>query len=242
MICLLVSRFLIVILISTVFGALGFLYSFFGLLDQNTKIINIELVSQLTVKEIGGHFIFGFLVTIFSRNLQVTLLTGLMALTIDSDHLLNMAGYHILAGIDHSIPFAILSSTIIGLTAYLLDRNRILLSKANDIIIPLSLKNNNRKVESKQYAEIKKGHFIFIYDNVFREYLSLTLMAFLSHIAYDSFVDYNARFPLLAPFSFIQYTIPQIYGLPIEGVGMLIGYLYYYNQHAKPNKRFLSRG
>jgi hypothetical protein len=57
--------------------------------------------------------------------------------------------------------------------------------------------------------------------------LLITVAAFLSHIAYDVFVDDNARFPIFAPFSFTQYLIPQIFALPIELVGMLIIYAYY---------------
>ena len=39
------------------------------------------------------------------------------SLCIDSDHLLNIIGFHIQPRIDHSIPFAIVSSILIGLVA-----------------------------------------------------------------------------------------------------------------------------
>src|ERR671930_1524943 len=110
---------LIIILISSLFGALGFLYSFFGLLEQQRakSIIPLEPFRLLTLQEIGGHFLFGVIVSLPSKNQKMGLLTGLMAVTIDSDHFLNLAGFHVQLRIDHSIPFAILSSILIGIAS-----------------------------------------------------------------------------------------------------------------------------
>ena len=64
--------------------------------------------------------------------------------------------------------------------------------------------------------------------NVFAQLLfMITIGAFLSHIAYDVFVDDKARFPLLAPFSFSQNLIPRMYSLPIEAAGFIAIYLWY---------------
>jgi membrane-bound metal-dependent hydrolase YbcI (DUF457 family) len=57
--------------------------------------------------------------------------------------------------------------------------------------------------------------------------LLITLAAFLSHIAYDTFVDGKALFPLFLPFSFNQIVIPRMYSLTIEVAGFLLVYLYY---------------
>jgi hypothetical protein len=59
------------------------------------------------------------------------------------------------------------------------------------------------------------------------------LTAFLSHIAFDTFVDEQARFPLFAPFSFTEFMIPAVYALPLEAAAALITYLYYvsFNRH-----------
>jgi len=65
--------------------------------------------------------------------------------------------------------------------------------------------NNNNK---------RKSFFIF--------FSFITLSAFLSHIAYDVFVDKKARFPLFAPLSFSEFIIPKVYGIPIEAVGFLV--------------------
>jgi hypothetical protein len=65
------------------------------------------------------------------------------------------------------------------------------------------------------------------------------LIAFLSHIAFDAFVDEQASFPLFAPFSFNEFMISSVYALPIEAVAALITYLYYvgfYRHHFKPRQ------
>ena len=209
----------IIILISLLFGALGFSYSFLGLLDYHQVIRPLEVFRILTVQEIGGHFVFGFLVGLPSKNLSIALLTGLMALTIDADHLLNISGIHIQGRIDHSIPFAISSAVIIGIAAMCISNTKILQSNRNKTILSLGYK-------SKHNEDNNKSNSIFE-NNIFLQFLLITVAAFLSHIAYDVFVDDNARFPLFAPFSFTQYLIPQIFALPIELVGMLIIYAYY---------------
>jgi hypothetical protein len=79
-----------------------------------------------------------------------SILIGLMALTIDSDHLLNIAGFHIQGRIGHSIPFAIVSSVLMGFIA---DKLYFKISRENDIIIgvPSSrLKRYKKSEEAKQ--------------------------------------------------------------------------------------------
>jgi hypothetical protein len=49
-----------IISLAVIFGLLGFVYSFFGLLDSTKNIISLEPFHLLTVQEIGGHFLFGF--------------------------------------------------------------------------------------------------------------------------------------------------------------------------------------
>jgi hypothetical protein len=208
----------IIISISLLFGVLGFSYSFLGLLDYHQVIRPLEVFRILTVQEVGGHFIFGFLAGLSSKNLRVALLTGLMALTIDADHFLNIAGFHIQGRIDHSIPFVISSAIIVGVAATCIN-NTILQFNKNKTILSLGYR-------SKHEEDNNKSNSIFKND-IFLQFLVITVAAFLSHIAYDVFVDNNARFPLFAPFSFTQYLIPQIFALPIELVGMFMIYAYY---------------
>jgi hypothetical protein len=51
---------------------------------------------------------------ILSRNVKIGVMTGLMALTIDFDHLLSAVGLEIETRLAHSIPFAIMSCILIG--------------------------------------------------------------------------------------------------------------------------------
>jgi hypothetical protein len=202
-----------IISLSVVFGTLGFLYSFLGLFEQTKNVVALEPFRLLTIQEIGGHFLFGFIVSLPLRNLKIAILTGLMALTIDSDHLLNFSGLHIQGRIDHSIAFAILSSVIMGIIA-----------------AKVYFKISRERIEK---AEERKGNNIFSIlsrsgcNSFFIFFFFITLSAFISHIAYDVFVDDRAKFPLLAPFSFSEFVIPRIYGLPIEAIGILILYVYH---------------
>ena len=241
-----ILQLLIIILVSLIFGALGFLYSFVGFLDQ-TAIISLEPFRGLTIEEIGGHFLFGFIVGIAFKNLKISILTGLMAVTIDADHLLSATGFDIQGRIDHSIPFAILSSILMSIIT---SKIYYKISKANLIILPQlplgsisstpssaplvsSSSNNNSKPKNTEEKRKSKNSVKrpFVEEgNVFSLslFLSITLAAFLSHIAYDVIVDDNAMFPLLAPFSYSQFVIPRIYGLPIEAAGFIFLFLIYH--------------
>ena len=151
-----------------------------------------------------------------------------MALTIDSDHLLNIAGFHIQGRIDHSIPFAIVSSILMGFIA---DKFYFKILRENDIVIavvhPSTLKRYKNSDERKQNDIFgilsASGNNNNNKQNSFFLFFSfITLSAFLSHLAYDVFVDDEAKFPLVAPFSFGEFVIPNSYGLPIEVVGCLM--------------------
>jgi uncharacterized membrane protein len=222
----------IIISLAVIFGILGFVYSFFGLLDTTKNIISLDPFRLLTVEEIGGHFIFGFVVGIPLRNLKASILIGVMALTIDSDHLLNIAGFHIQGRIDHSIPFAMVSSILMGFIA---DKVYFKILAENDasLLSRLSISKKIYKNAEKQRKQNQISNILFGSRNdddnnnnkqnsFFILFSFITLSAFLSHIAYDVFVDDEARFPLLAPFSFSEFLIPNSYGLPIEIVGCLM--------------------
>jgi hypothetical protein len=77
----------------------------------------LEPFHTLIIHEIGGHFLFGFIVGIAVRSVKIAILTGLMALAIDSDHLLDIVGFSIQSRIDHSVLFVILSSILMSLIA-----------------------------------------------------------------------------------------------------------------------------
>jgi hypothetical protein len=164
-----------------------------------------------------------------------------MALTIDSDHLLNIAGFHIQGRLDHSILFAVLSSTVIGLIAgriyYKVWRGKTIttntiygLNRSGRRYEKVVDENNkkhtsNTKLIDDDHKDKKKKNVQFL------SLFIITLAAFLSHIAYDTFVDDKALFPLFVPFSFNEIFIPRMYSLPIEAAGFLLVYLYYTLSH-----------
>jgi hypothetical protein len=219
-------QLLYLISLSLIFGILGFLYSFSGLFEQTKNIVMLEPFHALTIQEIGGHFLFGFIVGIAVRSVKIAILTGLMALAIDSDHLLNIVGFRIQGRIDHSILFVILSSILMSQIATKIPYGTL----NTHAILSTIVSGNNEKVVYRRGRKNKNRNNNMNHKeaNVFVPLLFvITFGAFLSHIAYDVFVDDKARFPLLAPFSFSQNLIPRMYSLPIEAAGFLAIYLWY---------------
>jgi hypothetical protein len=245
---------LTVVSLSLVFGALGFAYSFLGLFEHvkiTAVVTALDPFKSLTMEEIGGHFLFGFVVAIPYRNLKIAVLAGMMALTIDSDHLLNAIGFQIQGRIDHSIPFMILSSILMSLIAnkffcIIQRKNECSLSPEVVAAIPSSKYERKQQEERGRRGRRKNKNSLelrFISDDDINGsspfsilLLFITMSAFLSHIAYDVFVDDKAKFPLLAPFSFNEFIIPRVFGLPIEAAAFLIILLvciYYYSRYCK---------
>jgi hypothetical protein len=210
-------RLLTVILIALAFGALAFLYSFVGLFSNEINNIGTFGVGSLSPQEIGGHFLFGYVVALPTRNLKMCVLTGLMALTIDADHLLNAAGFDIQSRMGHSVSFAILSSVLIG---FIVSQ---IFQKGNE---KMPTESSSSRIEKKA-VETKSKLLLLPPEKmgIFSLFLILTFAAFISHIAYDVFVDAGASFPLLAPIIFSDFFIPQFYALPIEGAAILLVYL-----------------
>ena len=190
---------------------------FFGLFEQsNNNIIILEPFRLITFQELGGHFLFGAIVAIPTKNIKIILLAGLMALTIDSDHLLNVAGFHVQGRLDHSILFAVLSSIVIGLIAGRI-YHKVWRGKT---ITTNTIYNLNRFRRYEKVDENNKKHTsntkLIDDDHKHKKkneqfsslFFIITLAAFLSHIAYDTFVDDKALFPLFVPFSFNRIFIP----------------------------------
>ena len=226
------SQLLTIILIPLAFGALAFLYSFFGLVEHvaNTYNFQFQPFQVPSVQEIGGHFLFGYAAALPSRSIKIAVMTGLMALTIDFDHLLSAVGLENVTRLAHSIPFAVMSCMLMGVFV-----SRFFKSSSTtraEKVTPSALSY------SKKVRYSKDQNSIFT-DKIISQFLIITLVAFLSHIAFDVFVDEQASFPLFAPFSFNEFMIPAVYALPIEAVAALITYLYYvgfYRHHFKPRQ------
>jgi len=219
-----IHNVLIIILFPAIFGLMGFFYSFLGFVQNEKNVVFLEPFRSLTLQEIGGHFAFGFLAAVPSGNLRIALICGLMALTIDTDHILSVARVPVLARIDHSVLFAGLSSGIIGFLATLLITNTV----SNRMTLFQS--NEKEKITSEKKDKNGFGKHrsaaIFSPAAIFLQFFVITLTAFLSHIAYDTVIDENARFPLLAPFSFYLLVIPRVYGILIEAGAAILIYLF----------------
>jgi LexA-binding, inner membrane-associated putative hydrolase len=200
-----ISQLLIILSIALVFGSLAFLYSIFGFFEQTKNIVVSDTYRALNIQEIGGHFVFGFIVGIPTKKFKIAILTGLMALTIDFDHLLYVIGSNNEGRLAHSIPFAILSSVLISIMITKI-RNKASLTNNN------SIKENKNNIFKRNPRKMAAA-----ISSIFSPFFLITLAAFLSHIAYDVFLtDGTANFPLFAPFSFAEFGIPRMYGLPIE--------------------------
>jgi hypothetical protein len=215
-----------VFLIALIFGALAFLYSFFGFLSSQTTP-RFDTFGSLTPQEIGGHFLFGYIVALPTRNLKIGVLAGLMALAIDADHVLNAAGTTLQGRMSHSVSFAILSSVLVGFIVTLIYRR---VAPENSIIMTSPVVISSAKIEKKlaDNANSRQNSVLIAEKrSLFYGLLVITLAAYMSHIAYDVFVDLGANFPLLAPFSFKDVFIPKIFALPIEGAAILLVYFWY---------------
>lgn len=48
-------------MLASAFGLMGFLYSLIDLTQPSHKVVALEPFRALTVQEVGGHFLFGFI-------------------------------------------------------------------------------------------------------------------------------------------------------------------------------------
>jgi hypothetical protein len=150
-----------------------------------------------------------------------------MALAIDADHVLNAAGTTLQGRMSHSVSFAILSSVLVGFIVTLIYRR---VAPENSIIMTSPVVISSAKIEKKlaDNANSRQNSVLIAEKrSLFYGLLVITLAAYMSHIAYDVFVDLGANFPLLAPFSFKDVFIPKIFALPIEGAAILLVYFWY---------------
>jgi len=222
------SQLVTITLVPLVFGALAFLYSFFGLVEHvaNTYNFQFQPFQVPSVQEIGGHFLFGYAAALPSRSIKIAVMTGLMALTIDFDHLLSAVGLGDVTRLAHSIPIMSCILMVVFVSRFFKRSS----TTTSEEVTPSAPSYSNKVRYSKDQNSI-------FTDKIFLQFLIITLVAFLSHIAFDVFVDEQARFPLFAPFSFNEFMIPAVYALPIEAAAALISYLYYvgfYRHHFKP--------
>ena len=218
------DKLLIVILIALIFGGMSFCYSFFGFFSPQAKTIGrLDVFGSLTPQEIGGHFAFGFVAGLAFRKLRMAVLCGLMALAVDADHVLNVAGFEIQGRMSHSIPFIIIASVLVGIITILILNY---LMRGNDKSFTRRANWTNKGANSVNDWGSHLSPDILVL-HTFSRFLIISASAAISHVAYDTFVDAHANFPLLVPFVYTDFYIPQIYGLPIEGAAISLVCLWY---------------
>lgn len=82
--------------------------------DKITMVNPIEY-GNLNIKEIGGHFIWGAVAVAVTLRVRYILLGGLLAVLIDSDHLVGLLHIEGIPRMSHSITFAIIATVVLML-------------------------------------------------------------------------------------------------------------------------------
>ncbi|CUR51673.1 Protein of unknown function DUF457 [Nitrosotalea devaniterrae] len=105
-----------VIGVSVVYCSLSAVFSLTSIIlpDKITMINPIEYGS-LNIKEIGGHFIWGAVAAFVTLRVRYILLGGLLAVLIDSDHLVGLLHIEGIPRMSHSITFAIIATVVLML-------------------------------------------------------------------------------------------------------------------------------
>jgi hypothetical protein len=97
------------ILLALFYAALSFAYSLTGFLHfEPASHVHEYSPSKLAI-EVLGHFAFGFLASLPLFDFDLSLLTGSLAVLIDSDHILTALGFPVVGRPDHSILYAVVS-------------------------------------------------------------------------------------------------------------------------------------
>lgn len=100
------------IIFTIVYLALSFGFSFIGFLYPETPVPLSEYSGMNLFAEVGGHFLFGFAAALPFLDLDLTLLGGVFAVAIDSDHILSSMGFYVSGRPSHSFFFAVFSGEI----------------------------------------------------------------------------------------------------------------------------------
>ena len=101
---------------SVVFCSLSAVFSFVGtVLPDKIVMVNPIEHGSLSIKEIGGHFIWGAIAALVTLRLRYILLGGLFAVLIDSDHLIGLLHTEGIPRMGHSITFAIIATVVLML-------------------------------------------------------------------------------------------------------------------------------
>lgn len=107
---------LFIVGVSLVYCSLSASFSLVStILPDRMVLLNPIEHGSLTLKEIVGHFVFGAIAGIVTLKLKYILLGGILAVLIDSDHLVGLLHIEGIPRMGHSITFAILSTIVLML-------------------------------------------------------------------------------------------------------------------------------
>ncbi len=105
-------KFAIVLIIGLIYAGLSFAYSFLGFLHPESGIPLGQISASATIAEVSGHFLFGFLAALPLMDLDLAILTGIMAFAMDTDHFIGALGFNINGRPAHSF-FDIVVATLV---------------------------------------------------------------------------------------------------------------------------------
>lgn len=117
-----------VIKASLLYCALAATFSLLGIFLAEKGVPHQNPIVALSVKEIGGHLLWGLVAGAATLSLRYTLLGGSFAVLIDSDHLIGFAPIDSLSRMGHSIAFGAI--TIVVILALFGKRNYLLAATA----------------------------------------------------------------------------------------------------------------
>jgi hypothetical protein len=101
-----------IVFLALFYAAVAFLYSSIGFLSPEVSHFH-EYTSSKLIIEILGHFSFGVLASLPFWDLEISLLTGVAAVFIDTDHILSAIGFNVSGRPDHSFLFVFVSAVIL---------------------------------------------------------------------------------------------------------------------------------
>jgi len=96
---------------TTQYGILVVGFSIIGIFLETATLPENPLNSA-TYDHILGHIIWGMIIAVPTLSLKYIVASGLFAIVLDADHLINFFGIEIVSRLGHSIPFAIIASVV----------------------------------------------------------------------------------------------------------------------------------
>ena len=176
------------------YTALAFGFSFMGFVLREPAVHLHEYSFPDFIVEIGGHFLFGVVAVLpfIVVSFELVILAGVLAVTIDIDHLLAALNLNVVSRPAHSFAFLILASLAF-------------------IYIARSLKlgSENRQLLAKQIGFIPAAAIL--------SHISYDIFA-----AYGIFSAGESSFPLFVPFNFQLIPFPYWTWIVFEMMGFFV--------------------